>query len=48
MTARGLAKVLRSLGIGVLTLTALTCLLLLLALLVNARDEPLAPEARAQ
>jgi len=47
MTARGLAKVLRSLGIGVLTLTALTCLLLLLALLVNARDEPLAPEARA-
>jgi hypothetical protein len=37
----------KSLGIGLLALTALACVLFLGALLVNAHDEALIPEARA-
>jgi hypothetical protein len=42
-----LGRTLKWLGIGVLALTVLACLLFLLALCVNAHDEPPAPEARA-
>jgi hypothetical protein len=42
-----LTRALRWLGIGLLVLAGLACVLFVIALLVNARDEPLAPEARA-
>jgi hypothetical protein len=45
-TAEVLTRSLRWLGIGLLALTALGGALFLLALLVNLRDEALAPEAR--
>jgi hypothetical protein len=44
---RVLTRALRWLGIGLLMLAGLACLLFLIALLVNARDEALTPEARA-
>ena len=42
-----LTRALRWLGIGLLVLVGLSCLLFVIALLVNARDEPLAPESGA-
>ncbi len=42
-----LRRPLRWLGVGLLALTLATCVLFLVALLVNAHDEALAPEARA-
>ena len=45
--ARVLQRTMKSLGIGLLALTALACVLFLGALLVNAHDEALIPEVRA-
>jgi len=45
--ARVLQRTMKSLGIGLLALTALACVLFLVALLVNAHDEALIPEVRA-